>query len=141
MSEEVVVEEKKIKKKNLITKSTSYQILYWCISEYGRSKLNGRYPHIKFLKEGETENDYGYFDDIESTIYLCKNKILTLEDLARTIIHEYTHYCKHSMAEYKVLSKYLSYARNPLEVDARRVESRDFKKCLKFLKKEHNIYE
>jgi len=136
-------EQKKSKKKNLVTISVAYQVLYWCISEYGRSKLNGRYPHIEFLKDLEDGDyvTYAYFDDVESTIYLYKNKILTLEDLVRTVIHEYTHYCKHSMAEYRILSKYLSYHRNPLEIDARRIEKRDFKKCLKFLKKEHGIFE
>jgi len=128
-------------KKSLINMTTAYQILFWCISEYGRSKLNGKYPHIEFLKKNEEEDLYGYFDEVESTIYIYKNKMNSLENLAKTIIHEYTHYVKHSMAEYKVLSKYLSHERNPLEIDARKVERQDYGKCLRFLKNEHGIYE
>ena len=59
--------------------------------------------------------------------------------LVKTIIHEYTHYVKHSMHEYQILAKYLPHHQNPLEKDALRVERRDYKKCLRFLKKEYNI--
>jgi hypothetical protein len=130
------------KEKNNFTRSTAYQILYWCIAEYGRSKLNGRYPHIEYRKydaETEDEEEYGYFDEVEGVIVINKETNKTLTDLVQTIIHEYVHYRFHSMAEYRVLSKYLSHARNPLEIDARKIEKRDYKKCMKYLKKEYNI--
>jgi hypothetical protein len=72
-------------------------------------------------------------------IVINKEANKTLTDLVQTIIHEYVHYRFHSMAEYRVLSKYLSHARNPLEIDARKIEKRDYKKCMKYLKKEYNI--
>jgi hypothetical protein len=112
----------------------AYEILYWCISEFGRSKLNGRYPHIEFLKPDDIdENTYAYFDEVESMIYVYVHKLDDLETLVKTIIHEYTHYRFHSMAEYKILAKYLSHWRHPLEIDARRMEKKYYKKCLKYL--------
>jgi len=134
------MEEKK--KKSVVSRATAYKILWWCISEYGRSKLNGPYPYLEYRKaDYYTGEDCGYYDEIEQVIFINKDAHLTLEDLVKTIIHEYTHYVKHSMHEYKILSKYLSHHRNPLEIDARRTENRDYKKCLKFLKKEYNIFE
>ena len=130
------------KEKNVLTRYTAYQILYWCIAEYGRSKLNGKYPHLeyrKYNKDTEDADEYGFFDEIEGVIVINKEANKTLSELVQTIIHEYAHYRYHSMAEYRVLSKYLSHARNPLEIDARRLERRDYKKCLRFLKKEYNI--
>jgi hypothetical protein len=130
------------KKKSVVTRSTAYKILWWCISEYGRSKLNGPYPYLEYRKaDYYNGEDYGYYDEIEGMIFINKEAHLTLEDLVKTIIHEYTHYVKHSMHEYKILSKYLSHHRNPLEIDARKIEKRDYKKCLRFLKKEYNIFE
>ena len=132
-----------MKKKNLITRSVCYDILYWCISEFGRSKLNGRYPHIE-LRKGDYytgEDALGYFDEIESSIFINKDLNKTLEELVKTILHEYCHYCYHSMLEYKILSKYLSHHRNPLEIEARRFEIKHYKRCLTYLKKECGIYE
>ena len=129
-----------VKKSRNVSRATAYKILWWCISEYGRSKLNGPYPYLEFKKADEySQDDYGYYDEIEQVIFINKDMHNTLEDLVKTIIHEYTHYVKHSMHEYKILSKYLSHHRNPLEIDARRIERRDYKKCLKFLKAEYKI--
>ena len=131
-----------MRKKKVLSKNTAYLILYWCMSTYGRSKLNGAYPDIEYKKADYLTGDViGHYDDIEGTIFV--NKILndSLEELVNTIIHEYTHYVKHSMHEYFILAKYLSDERNPLEIDARRIARKDSKKCLKFLKEEYSIYE
>ena len=88
-------------KKKVVTRSTAYKILWWCVAEYGRSKLNGSYPYLEFRKgDYYTGDDYGYYDEIDGVIFINKEKHLTLEELVKTIIHEYTHYCKHSMHEY-----------------------------------------
>jgi hypothetical protein len=124
-----------------ITEDTAYKVLFWLISEFGRSQLNGKYPHIEFMSEDENEEDlFAYYDEIEGMIFIFDYKINTLEDLVKTVIHEYWHYRYHSMHHYKILSTYLSYSRNPLETDARRAEKKHYKKCLKFLLKEHSIY-
>jgi hypothetical protein len=134
------MDEIEVKKSKYVSKSTAYKIYWWCISEYGRSKLNGPYPYLEFKKlDDYSKDDYGYYDEVEKVIFINKNLHNTLEELVKTIIHEYTHYVKHSMHEYKILAKYLSHHRNPLEVDARRIERRDYKKCLKFLKEEYKI--
>ena len=140
MDELEPIVEAAVKKSRNVSRATAYKILWWCISEYGRSKLNGAYPYLEFKKADEySQDDYGYYDELEQVIFINKDMHNTLEELVKTIIHEYTHYVKHSMHEYKILSKYLSHHRNPLEIDARRIERRDYKKCLKFLKEEYKI--
>ena len=130
------------KKSNLVSRSTARKIYNWCVAEYGRSKLNGRYPNIAFRKgEDWMVNHFGHYDKEEQSIFLNKDANLTLEALVRTIIHEYTHHVKHSMREYDILAKYLSYDKHPLEIDARKVERRDYKKCLRYLKEQYNILE
>lgn len=130
--------------KKHITKENAYLILYWCIEEFGRSKLNGKYPHVEFdVADDEEEDLMAYYDDFEDTIYLypAHEGLVTLTDLVKTIIHEYAHYRFHSMAEYNVLAKYLPYNKNPLEKDAVKYEKKYYKKCLKFLKKNHGLEE
>ena len=128
------------KEKNWVTRATAQKILDWCYFTYGRSKINGAYPALEFRKPDDyTGDDYGYYDEIDQTIFVNKEIHHDLAELVKTIIHEYTHYVKHSMHEYQILAKYLPHHRNPLEKDALKVERRDYKKCLRFLKKEYNI--
>ena len=111
------------------------RILDWCISSYGASKYNGPYPHIEFRREDvTTEKLAGYYCDIENVIFLNKDFHLSIKELAKTIIHEYTHY-RQNMKHYHVLSEYLSYKNNPLEKQATKTSTRDYKKCLSELKK------
>jgi Zn-dependent peptidase ImmA (M78 family) len=58
-----------------------------------------------------------------------------IEDLVKTVIHEYVHYCFHNMKDYYVLSKYMDHDDNPMEKEADQIELRDYKECLLFLKK------
>lgn len=129
---------------NHITEENAYRILYWCISEFGRSKLNGKYPHIELVSKDENEeNNIAYYDEIEDTIYLFPEheELTTLTDLVKTVIHEYAHYRFHSMAEYKVLAKYLPHHKNPLEKDAIKYEKKYYKKCLKYLNENYGLQE
>jgi len=76
---------------------------------------------------------------VDQTIFVNKEIHNTVEELVKTIIHEYWHYVSHSMHEYQILAKWLTSDKNPMEKDAIRIERRDHKKCLRFLKKEYNI--
>jgi hypothetical protein len=129
------------KKKNInVNRSTAQKILDWCYFTYGRSKINGPYPYLEFRKpDYYTGDDYGYYDEVDQTIFVNREAHLDVAELVKTIIHEYWHYVSHSMHEYRILSKYLSHHRNPLEIDARRIERRDYKKCLRYLKKHYDI--
>lgn len=118
-----------------VTRWHALRVLDWCITNYGPSKYNGPYPHVEFRKEDiTTERLAGYYCDIENVIFLNKDFHLTIRELIKTIIHEYTHY-KQNMKHYYVLSEYLSYDSNPLEKQARKITSRDYKTCLADLKK------
>lgn len=118
-----------------VTRWHALRVLDWCITNYGASKYNGPYPHVEFRKEDiTTERLAGYYCDIENVIFLNKDHHLTIRELIKTIIHEYTHY-KQNMKHYYVLSEYLSYDNNPLEKQAKKVTARDYKTCYADLKK------
>jgi Zn-dependent peptidase ImmA (M78 family) len=107
-------------------------VLDWCIEEYGKSKHNGDYPYVEFRKPDHTESDHiGYYDDIDGTIFVNKDKVKSVEELVKTIIHEYCHYKRHKMEDYQVLSKYLSDDKNPMEIEAIRIEERDYSRCIR----------
>jgi hypothetical protein len=110
-------------------------VLDWCTGEYGMSKVNKNYPYIEYRKPDHTEVDHtGYYDDIDGTLFVNKQKIETVEELAKTIIHEYVHYRYHKMKDYQILSKYLDDENNPMEIEARLIESRDYGRCIEDIK-------
>lgn len=111
----------------------------WCKKKYGRSKYNGRYPDVVFRKgdyyDGE---EWGYYDEIDKTIYINRDKHETVEDLAHTIIHEYTHYLQ-SMHHYQILALYHEHDNHPLEIQAEEVANRDLPECLEYIKSLYSI--
>ena len=57
--------------KNWVTRATAQKILDWCYFTYGRSKINGAYPALEFRKPDDyTGDDYGYYDEIDQTIFV-----------------------------------------------------------------------
>jgi hypothetical protein len=116
-----------------ITRKHAVQILEWCVKTYGKSKFNRTFPSLEF-KKGDyyTDECMAFYDDIESTIFVDKDKNNNLEELANSIIHEYTHY-KQNMKHYQILALYLPDNKNPMEIEAERISKKDTKKCLKEL--------
>lgn len=113
-----------------ITKKDAIKILDWCVQTYGKSKFNRSFPTLDFKKSDYyTEGCMAFYDEIESTIFVAKDLHHNLEDLANSIIHEYTHY-KQNMRHYQILALYLPDHKNPLEVEAEKVANKDTKKCL-----------
>lgn len=113
------------------TKKHVNQIFNWCINTYGKSKFNKDIPIIEFKKSDYyTEGCMAFYDEIEGTIFISKDKNDNLQELANSIIHEYTHY-KQNMKHYQVLSLYLTDQKNPMEIEANKIAKRDVKKCLK----------
>jgi hypothetical protein len=121
--------------KNKLTHHDAKRILQWCMDTYGKSKYNGNFPAIEFKKPDHSQQDYaGYYDEDEELIFINKDLNTTIEELTKTIIHEYTHYVKHPMKDYYTLARYLKHDKNPMEIEASKIEKRDYKKCLNEIK-------
>lgn len=109
------------------------QILEWCLETYGKSKFNKPFPIIEFRKpDYYTEGCMAFYDEIESVIFIDKEKNNNIKELANSIIHEYIHY-KQNMKHYQILAMYLPDNKNPLEKEAAKIANRDAKKCIKEL--------
>jgi hypothetical protein len=109
------------------------KILDWCLKTYGKSRYNKDFPEIQYRKKHYSEDDpltMAFYDDVEGVIFIKKQDHPDMKTLANSIIHEYTHY-KQNSYHYHILSMYLPYSRNPMEIEADRVANRDTKKCLR----------
>lgn len=120
---------------NKLAPSRKYvnKIVDWCIKTYGKSKYNKEFPEVHYRSRyylDEDANTLAFYDDTDGVIYINKDEHKSLRTLANSIIHEYTHY-KQNMKHYDVLSTYLPYNKNPMEIEANEVAKRDTKKCLK----------
>lgn len=123
------------KQANKLAPSRKYvnKIVDWCVKTYGKSKYNRYFPEIKYRKgEYMTEDPrvMAFYDSEDDVIFINKNDHNTVYQLASTIIHEYTHY-KQNQTHYDVLSRYLPYHKNPMEIEANKIARRDARKCVK----------
>ena len=123
------------KRANKLSPSRKYvnKILDWCLKTYGKSRYNKDFPEIQYRKAAYMNEDpytMAFYDDEDGVIFINKEDHPNLKVLANSIIHEYTHY-KQNSRHYHVLSMYLPYHKNPLEIEANRIANRDTKKCLK----------
>ena len=119
---------------NKLAPSRKYvnKIVDWCVRTYGKSKYNREFPEIQYRKGsymGEDPTTMAFYDDVDAVIFINKEDHKSIRTLINSIIHEYTHY-KQNMRHYDILSQYLPYNRNPLEIEANKVARRDTKKCL-----------
>lgn len=111
------------------------RIVGWCVKTYGKSKHNREFPEIQYRSRyyyGDDPRTMAFYDDDDSVIFIRKSDHKTLYQLANTIIHEYTHY-KQNPRHYQILSMYLPYKENPLEIEANEIAKRDARKCLRDL--------
>lgn len=125
---------------NKLAPSRKYvnKIVDWCVRTYGKSKYNRDFPEIRFRKGiymNEDPKTMAFYDDEDAVIFINKDDHHNLRTLVNSIIHEYTHY-KQNMRHYDILSQYLPYNRNPLEIEANRIARRDTKKCLREISEE-----
>jgi len=115
---------------------TAGKILHWCIEKYGPSKINGNRLYMQYRRPThDQEGLAGYYDKDDDLIYVNKDLNTSLKELTKTIIHEYTHYRCHNMNHYHILAKYVDYDSNPMEIEAERIENRDYKECVTYIKK------
>lgn len=123
------------KRANKVMPSRKYvnRIVDWCVKTYGKSKYNREFPEIQFRSRYELDDDpktLAFYDEDDAVIFIKKDEHKTMYQLANTIIHEYTHY-KQNASHYHILSLYLPYSKNPMEIEANEVAKRDTRKCLK----------
>jgi hypothetical protein len=109
------------------------KVLQWCEQEYGWSKYEEYRPTISYRKPDHlTEDVCGWYDDSDCHIHLNNLSCNTIEELVKTVIHEYQHHLQ-DPKQYQRLAKKLSHEQNPLEIQAEEVALRDYKKCLQEL--------
>jgi hypothetical protein len=107
------------------------KVLEWCQNYYGPSKHCKYIPTLSYRKaDYVTEDVSAYYDDQIAHIYINKEACNTIEELTKTVIHEYQHYLQNPK-HYEILAMYLSRERNPMEIEAEKIARRDYKKCIK----------
>lgn len=125
----------KKRRANKLAPSRKYvnKIVDWCVNNYGISKYNKYFPEIQYRSGFYMNEDpmtMAFYDSEDSVIFINKDDHKSMYQLANSIIHEYTHY-KQNSRHYDVLSQYLPYHKNPMEIEAKQVAKRDTRKCLK----------
>lgn len=123
------------KRANKLAPSRKYvnKILDWCVKTYGKSRHNREFPEIQYRRGiymNEDPKTMAFYDDQDGVIFINKDDHHSLRTLVNSVIHEYTHY-KQNMKHYDILSQYLPYKKNPLEIEANMIARRDTKKCLR----------
>lgn len=120
---------------NKLTRFQALKVLEWCKKKYGRGRE--RYPYLEYRKADYTalEVTMAEYDYEEGTMMVYSDRINTIEELVHTIIHEYCHYRYHTKSKMWKSDEQYSYEENPYEIEADSIANRDWKKCLKELKK------
>lgn len=129
-------------KKQHLTRGHATKILEWCKKEYGMSKYKKSYPYLEFrkMRYADEEGQDGYYDDYENLIFINREFHNHVNHLAQTLIEEYTHFLQ-SDREYQKLARKYSYSQHPLEKQAKYRANRDYKRCVKHLKKVHKSFQ
>jgi hypothetical protein len=97
-------------------------------------------PHIRRRKEllvmvynSPTHQVFGQYCDKNHWLSINLHNCVTVKDLIKTTIHEYTHVCQ-DLKEYALMNKQVGYDKNPLEVEARLNEDTYYKNCWRSIK-------
>jgi len=123
--------------KNLrVSKILAQEILDWCIVRYGKSKHFDDYPELEFV---HIKGFFGAFNDNDNIIEINVSKHLSTKrwktmfckmgELAKTIIHEYTHYMQSPVHAERFSKKY-TYDDNPYEKKAELIANGDNLNCI-----------
>lgn len=102
------------------------QIEKWCRSNMGingRKKYDPIITYYKSLDEDEDMGEYRYWDN-EIIIYY--NNCRTVENLIRTIIHEWQHQLQ-PMGKYERMLDDVGYEEHPFELEAEEAEDKYYK--------------
>jgi hypothetical protein len=125
--------------RNLITRTDAKKIFQWCTKEYGRHRYKP-YPQVSFRKPTYLDDgNVGYYDHDDNEIFLDSTYHLTIEELAKTLIEEYVHYIQNGTL-YKKLADQYTYQNHPMEIEAKKIANKDYKRCVKYLKRMYIKY-
>ena len=108
-------------KKQTVTRKQIIQYVEKCIGEvenhYGRSKHQQTFPYISLSRDivDDIKGEYCYMFN-EITIYY--RNIVSLEELIRTVIHEYQHYLQSPSWMTRYYRMGYDYSNHPYEVAA-----------------------
>jgi hypothetical protein len=129
-------------KKQKLTRGHALRILEWCKARYGMSKYKKSYPDLEFrnIRYADEEGQDGYYDDDCNLIFVNKKFHNHINDLTKTVIEEYIHFTQ-SDREYQKLARIHPYSKHPLERQAKYRANRDYKHCVKELKKIHKTFQ
>lgn len=121
-----------------LKKKYSILTLKWCREHLG---INPRKrTKLKFKLSRKTRNIkkkflvYGRYCFWRNTITIYAPNCKTLDQIVKTIIHEYTHYLQ-SRTKYEKYEKTHYYSKHPLERSAFRNEEKYGNMCIKEIKK------
>lgn len=118
--------------KDLIKKVCNLTIK-WCKKNLGENET--KILPLTLIVKNKMRNYYGYYDHRKNSLIVCIDKNETVEELVKTVIHEYTHYLQPIRKYYFKVAKITGYWENPYEIEAQRNEEKLFKKCWKEVRK------
>lgn len=105
-------------------------IIKWCINRFGLNKRSKKDLIIHLEYDDSDGDTYADFDVIKEgriiTIYMDVN--LTFKHLITSILHEFQHYLQ-KWSNYWPLYKKFGYKNHPYEIEARKIERKNFDKC------------
>lgn len=93
--------------------------ILWCKKNLGVNYRKG-IPEFKVLTEKKGQC-FGFYSSCDNTIVIHGNVCVTVKDIIKTVIHEYTHYLQNLRSYNKVLS-IVGYKLHPQEIEARNNE-------------------
>lgn len=113
----------------------AYQFLEKTIELLGESKYQKHTPYLSIEYSPEStgyDNLWrGEYDFAENEIIIYTKNIKGKEDLARTIVHEYSHYLQSPAWMQRYYDMGHTYKTHPYEIEAYEVEEQNWKKVCK----------
>jgi hypothetical protein len=100
--------------------------LRWCRANMGIDESKEWQPIWHVVIDRYGQHIYGEYDAEDNEIFIYWTSIPTVEDLIRTIIHEWQHQLQPIKGNYH---KHKCYKNNPFEVEARKAEEVWFRPC------------
>jgi Zn-dependent peptidase ImmA (M78 family) len=105
----------------------------WCKKNMGENE--SKILPLSLSVRNKMRDYCGYYDHRKNKLIVCLNANETIEELVKTVIHEYTHYLQPIRRYYSKVGKITGYWNNPYEVEARKNEDELFKKCWKEIRR------
>lgn len=107
------------------------ETILWCETNLGKKRKRTKLS-FKVLTQKRGEECYGMYDPTINSIIIHRNMCMTVRDIVKVTIHEYTHFLQDLRGYSKVLRE-VGYRKHPQEVEARGNEKL-FSNCWKEIK-------